>query len=98
MAMKRIFLIILDSFGIGNAPDAADFADEGSNTLRAVMLSQKLWVPNLKKLGLFEIEGTPGPKGGPAAGAFGRLTEVSRGKDTTIGPVSYTHLRAHETS
>lgn len=85
MAMKRIFLIILDSFGIGNAPDAADFADEGSNTLRAVMLSQKFWVPNLKKLGLFEIEGTPGPKGGPAAGAFGRLTEVSRGKDTTIG-------------
>lgn len=82
--MKRIFLIILDSFGIGNAPDAADFADEGSNTLRAVMLSQKFWVPNLKKLGLFEIEGTPGPKGGPAAGAFGRLTEVSRGKDTTI--------------
>ena len=77
--MKRIFLIILDSFGIGNAPDAADFADEGSNTLRAVMLSQKFWVPNLKKLGLFEIEGTPGPKGGPAAGAFGRLTEVSRG-------------------
>ena len=60
MAMKRIFLIILDSFGIGNAPDAADFADEGSNTLRAVMLSQKFWVPNLKKLGLFEIEGTPG--------------------------------------
>ena len=54
MAMKRIFLIILDSFGIGNAPDAADFADEGSNTLRAVMLSQKFWVPNLKKLGLFE--------------------------------------------
>ena len=83
--MKRVFLIILDSFGIGNAPDAADFADEGSNTLRAVMLSQKFWVPNLKKLGLFEIEGTPGPKGGPAAGAFGRLTEVSRGKDTTIG-------------
>ena len=38
--MKRVFLIILDSFGIGNAPDAADFADEGSNTLRAVMLSQ----------------------------------------------------------
>ena len=56
MAMKRVFLIILDSFGIGNAPDAADFADEGSNTLRAVMLSQKFWVPNLKKLGLFEIE------------------------------------------
>ena len=83
--MKRIFLIVLDSFGIGGAPDAADFGDEGSNTLRAVMQSQRFLVPQLKKLGLFAIEGTPGPKGEAAAGAFGRLTEASRGKDTTIG-------------
>ena len=83
--MKRIFLIVLDSFGIGGAPDAADFGDEGSNTLRAVMQSQRFLAPQLKKLGLFAIEGTPGPKGEAAAGAFGRLTEASRGKDTTIG-------------
>ncbi len=83
--MKRIFLIVLDSFGIGGAPDAADFGDEGSDTLRAVMQSRHFSVPQLKKLGLFAIEGTPGPKGEPAAGAFGRLTEASRGKDTTIG-------------
>ena len=83
--MKRIFLIVLNSFGIGGAPDAADFGDEGSDTLRAVMQSRHFSVPQLKKLGLFAIEGTPGPKGEPAAGAFGRLTEASRGKDTTIG-------------
>ena len=51
--MKRIFLIVLDSFGIGGAPDAADFGDEGSNTLRAVMQSQRFLAPQLKKLGLF---------------------------------------------
>lgn len=61
--MKRIFLIVLDSFGIGGAPDAADFGDEGSDTLRAVMQSRHFSVPQLKKLGLFAIEGTPGPKG-----------------------------------
>ncbi len=83
--VKRIFLIVLDSFGIGNAPDAADFGDKGSDTLRAVAQSKAFCVPNLQKLGLFQIEGTPGPKEGNAAGAFGRMTEASRGKDTTIG-------------
>lgn len=83
--MKRIFLIVLDSFGVGGAPDAAQFGDEGSDTLRAVAGSEKFFVPNLKKLGLFEIDGTPGPKGGAVAGVFGRLTEKSQGKDTTIG-------------
>ena len=82
---RRLFLIVLDSVGIGEAPDAAQFGDEGSNTLRAVMQSQRFLAPQLKKLGLFAIEGTPGPKGEAAAGAFGRLTEASRGKDTTIG-------------
>ena len=72
--MKRIFLIVLDSFGIGNAPDAADFGDKGSDTLRAVAQSKAFCVPNLQKLGLFQIEGTPGPKEGNAAGAFGRMT------------------------
>ena len=52
--MKRIFLFLLDSFGIGGAPDAADFGDEGSNTLRAVMQSQRFLAPQLKKLGLLQ--------------------------------------------
>ena len=81
--MKRIFLIVLDSFGIGGAPDAADFGDEGSNTLRAVMQSQRFLAPQLKKLGLFAIEGTPGPKGEAAAGAFGRPSAIGRLRAST---------------
>lgn len=83
--MERIFLIVLDSFGIGAAPDAAEFGDAGSDTLRAVMGSPDFFVPNLEKLGLFQIDGTPGARDSAAAGAFGRMTEASRGKDTTIG-------------
>ena len=55
--MKRLFFIILDSFGIGEMPDAADFNDEGSNTLRAVSTSTFFNVPNMQKLGLFNIDG-----------------------------------------
>ena len=51
--MKRVFLIVLDSFGIGEAPDAKDFGDEGSNTLLAVSKSLYFDLPNLEKLGLF---------------------------------------------
>ena len=53
---KRVFLIVLDSFGIGNMPDAADFGDEGSNTLLSVSSSSRFSVPNMKKLGLFNID------------------------------------------
>ena len=85
---KRVFLIVLDSFGVGELPDAADFSDEGSNTLAAVQSSDKFDVPNLAKLGLFNIEGcargkfVPAPK--PLAD-YGRMLELSRGKDTTTG-------------
>ena len=54
---KRVILIVLDSFGIGRQPDAAAFGDEGSNTLAAVATSRQLYAPNLKKLGLFSIDG-----------------------------------------
>ena len=54
---KRVFLIVLDSFGIGRAPDASAFGDEGSNTLAAVATSRKLAAPNLAGLGLFSIDG-----------------------------------------
>ena len=84
--MKRIFLIVLDSFGIGAAPDAADFGDENTNTLRSVVKSDKFFCPNLQKLGLFNIEGVTcaAPVERPA-GNYGRLREKSRGKDTIIG-------------
>ncbi len=83
---KRVFLIILDSFGIGGAADAARYGDEGSDTLRAIAGSAKLHLPNLTKLGLFNIEGVTvcSPEAAPR-GAFGRLVELSAGKDTTIG-------------
>ncbi len=84
--MKRIFLIVLDSVGIGEMPDAADFGDEGSNTLRAASTSEYFSMPNMKKLGLFHIDGvgTQTPQNAPS-GAFARMTEASKGKDTTIG-------------
>lgn len=84
--MKRIFLIVLDSFGIGNASDAADFGDEGSNTLAAISKSDKFNMPNMRKLGLFNIDGVIcGERESKPAGSFARLEEVSRGKDTTTG-------------
>ena len=54
--IRRVFLIILDSFGIGGAPDAAAFGDEGSNTLGSVRKSEKFDCPNMKKLGLLNID------------------------------------------
>ena len=54
---KRVFLIVLDSFGIGGAPDAAAFGDEGSNTLAAVLSDSDKPFPNLAKMGLFAIDG-----------------------------------------
>ena len=84
--MKRVFLIVLDSFGIGEAPDAAEYGDEGSDTLNACFQSGFLKVPNLRKLGLFNIDGVVcGEKEPLPAGAFGRCREASKGKDTTTG-------------
>ena len=84
--MKRVFLIVLDSFGIGEAPDAAAFGDAGSNTLRSVSSSEKFNIKNLKRLGLFNIDGVDYLDDEPLpAGAYGRLAELSNGKDTTTG-------------
>lgn len=84
--MKRVFLIVLDSVGIGAMPDAAAFGDEGSNTLQAAAKSAYFSMPNMKKLGLFNIDGVAiGEKEEKPLGAFARMTESSMGKDTTIG-------------
>ena len=83
--MKRIFLIVLDSFGIGQMPDAAAFGDVDVNTLAACASSRELHIPNMIAAGLGNIDGvTCLPKAAPA-GAVARLTEASMGKDTTIG-------------
>ena len=84
--MKRVFLIVLDSVGIGEMPDAADYGDAGSNTIRAVASSPYFSMPNMRKLGFFNIDGVEiGEKEKNPAGSFARMTEVSKGKDTTIG-------------
>ena len=84
--MKRVFLIVLDSFGIGAMPDAAAFGDAGTNTLVSCAASGALNIPNLIKAGLGNIDGvTCLPKTSAPTGAFARLAEASNGKDTTIG-------------
>ena len=83
---KRVFLIVLDSFGVGEMPDAEDFGDKGANTLRSCFNTGKLNVPNMAKMGLFNIDGVEvGEKETAPEGAFLRLSELSKGKDTTTG-------------
>ena len=84
--MKRVFLIVLDSFGIGAMPDAQSFGDVNVNTLAACATSGELHIPNMIAAGLGNIEGvTCLPKAAVPTGAFARLREASMGKDTTIG-------------
>lgn len=84
--MKRVFLIVLDSFGIGAMPDAENFGDVGVNTLAACATSSKLHIPNMVAAGLGNIDGvTCLPKSAAPTGAVARLAEASMGKDTTIG-------------
>lgn len=86
--MKRVFLIVLDSVGIGELPDAADFGDVGSNTIRAAATSPFFSMPNMAKLGFFDIDGMDHSKSvakEEVTGAVARMAEKSRGKDTTIG-------------
>lgn len=84
--MKRIFLIVLDSFGVGAMPDAETFGDTGVSTLGTVAKSPFFHLPALRKLGLFNIDGVsvPGCEERPV-GAYARMKEASMGKDTTIG-------------
>ena len=95
--MKRVFLIVLDSVGIGELPDAAAYGDSGSNTLLATAQSEYLKLPNLCRLGLSRIDGQEAfaaiceseNKGCSDSDAFEgtvmRLAEASGGKDTTVG-------------
>ena len=84
--MKRVFLIVLDSFGIGQMPDAATYGDINVNTLRSVSKSPYFHMENMKNMGLFNIDGVEvGEKTDHPTAAYTRMTERSRGKDTTIG-------------
>ena len=85
--MRRVIWIVLDSVGMGEAPDAADFDDVGCNTIGHIMEAYPdLKIPNMRRIGYGNIDGMQGVK--PVEkpeGAFGRLKEMSAGKDTTIG-------------
>ena len=84
--MKRVFLIVLDSFGIGGMPDCEAFGDVGVNTLASCVTSKELNIPNMIAAGLGNIDGvTCLPKVDATTGAYARLQEASMGKDTTIG-------------
>ena len=84
--MKRVFWIVLDSVGLGGAPDAADFGDAGSDTLGSCYKSGKMNVPNMERLGLANIDGTSfcAPRE-DVVGCYCRMHEKSLGKDTTVG-------------
>nr|MBQ8891131.1 phosphopentomutase [Clostridia bacterium] len=84
--MKRAFIIVLDSFGIGAEPDAHLFGDEGANTLESIHRSGVLSVPNMTRLGLGVIDGVDClERVTTHTATVARLQEKSMGKDTTVG-------------
>ncbi|HJG49773.1 phosphopentomutase [Limosilactobacillus ingluviei] len=90
MTYKRVFAIVLDSVGAGPAPDGAAFGDQGADTLGHVghHFAGKLALPNLASLGLSNLHATPiegVPVAHPAKGAYGRMVEISAGKDSMDG-------------
>ena len=86
MIAKRVFVIVLDSLGIGEAPDAASFGDVGANTLRSISRCESFSAKNLIKLGLSRIDGVDYlPTAENPLGAVCRMRELSMGKDTTTG-------------
>src|SRR6266851_10110376 len=83
---RRVIWIVLDSVGIGEMPDAAAYGDAGSDTLGNIARLRRLHLPNLCNLGLGNIKPLTGlPPSASPAGAFGRCTLASPGKDTTTG-------------
>jgi phosphopentomutase len=84
-AFNRIVLIVLDSVGIGEMPDAADYGDKGADTLGHTLASRQVRIPNLQALGLANIRQLAVAPVAHPTGIYGRAATASRGKDTTIG-------------
>ena len=98
---KRVFWIVLDSVGCGEAPDAAAFGDAGSDTLGSCIRSGLFDAPNLAKLGLFSIEGTSfrdvtAVHSDDIEGCYARAIEQSAGKDTTVGHWEMAGMISHD--
>lgn len=92
--INRVILIVLDGLGVGELPDAAQYGDRGSNTLARVAAAVGgLTLPNLEALGLGHIGEFPGLRRmGEPDGCFGKMAELSKGKDTTMGHWEMTGL------
>lgn len=85
--IRRVIIVVLDSLGVGELPDAGIYGDEGADTLGHILDNYDLEIPNLRKLGLGNIKDAAGGRLTYDApqGAFGRFMEKSRGKDTITG-------------
>ncbi len=84
--MSRAIIIVLDSFGVGESPDASEYGDEGSNTLEGIYYNTNLNIPNMKKLGLYNIQGlTISEKEESPIGIFGKAQEKAKGKNSPVG-------------
>ena len=83
--IKRVFLIVLDSCGIGEARDAKDFGDDGANTIKSISNSKEFNIENLLSIGFSHIDGLSYLGDGALKSKVARLCEKSKGKDTTIG-------------
>ena len=84
--INRAIIIVLDSFGVGEAPDAKEYGDEGSNTLEGIYFNTSLQIPNMKKLGLYNIKGLSilETEENPI-GIFGKAAEKTKGKNSPVG-------------
>lgn len=84
--INRAIIIVLDSFGVGETPDASEYGDEGSNTLAGIYNNTKLNIPNMKKLGLYNIqEINLDEKESNPIGIYGKAKEKTKGKNSPVG-------------
>ena len=84
--INRVIIMVLDGFGIGEAPDAKKYGDEGSNTLAGIYNNASLNIPNMQKVGLYNIDGVDaGEKTKKTKGAYGRAQEQADGKNSPVG-------------
>ena len=84
--VDRVIIMVLDGFGVGEAPDANKYGDEGSNTLAGIYNNTSLNVPNMANLGLYNIDGVKvGEKQEKTIGAYGKAQEQADGKNSPVG-------------
>ena len=84
--INRVIIMVLDGFGVGEAPDAKKYGDEGSNTLAGIFNNTTLNIPNMQKMGLYNIDGVNvGEKVQKTIGAYGKNQEQADGKNSPVG-------------